>query len=112
VVEVTNRGTALVTGIRGFTGEYVASELRRNGYQVFGTCLREDDADEFVSVIDLRDRNSVLGYINKLKPKIVIAENVKGLVMGKAKGYVKQINQHFQDADYNVQLFLSRLVFF
>ena len=72
MVEVTNRGTALVTGIRGFTGEYVASELRRNGYQVFGTCLREDDADEFVSVIDLRDRNSVLGYINKLKPKIVI----------------------------------------
>ena len=72
VVEVTNRGTALVTGIRGFTGEYVASELRRNGYQVFGTCLREDDADEFVSVVDLRDRDLVLGYIHKLKPKVVI----------------------------------------
>ena len=72
VVEAGRRGIALVTGIRGFTGEYVASELRRNGYQVFGTCLREDDADEFVSVVDLRNRESVLGYIRNIKPNVVI----------------------------------------
>lgn len=42
----------------------------------------------------------------KLQPKIVVAENVKGLVIGKAKGYVKQIAQMFNLAGYDVQLFL------
>ena len=72
MVEVGKRGVALVTGIRGFTGQYVVSELRRNGYTVFGTCLREEDADDFVSVLDLRNRSTVLGYLDKLKPNVVI----------------------------------------
>ncbi len=42
----------------------------------------------------------------KLKPKIVIAENVKGLISGKAKGYVKEIFQAFKAAEYDCQLFL------
>lgn len=41
-----------------------------------------------------------------LQPKVVIAENVKGLILGKAKGYVKQIAQLFSHAGYDVQLFL------
>lgn len=41
-----------------------------------------------------------------LKPKIVIAENVKGLVMGNAKGYVNMIVKRFNEIGYNVQLFL------
>ncbi len=47
----------------------------------------------------------------KLQPKIVIAENVKGLIIGKAKGYVKQIAQAFDLAGYNVQLFLLNAAF-
>ena len=42
----------------------------------------------------------------KLKPKVVIAENVKGLILGKARGYVKEIFQAFKGAGYEVQLFL------
>ena len=42
----------------------------------------------------------------KLKPKIVVAENVKGLVMGKARGYVKQIFAAFDKIGYDVQLFI------
>lgn len=42
----------------------------------------------------------------RLKPRVVIAENVKGLIMGKAKGYVKQIFQAFRVAGYRTQLFL------
>lgn len=42
----------------------------------------------------------------RLQPKVVIAENVKGLIQGNAKGYVKQIFQGFKDAGYSVQLFL------
>ena len=43
---------------------------------------------------------------NKLKPKVVVAENVKGLISGNAKGYVKQIFQKFNESGYSVQLFL------
>jgi DNA (cytosine-5)-methyltransferase 1 len=42
----------------------------------------------------------------KLQPKIVVAENVKGMLAGNAKGYVKQIINLFNVAGYNVQLFL------
>lgn len=42
----------------------------------------------------------------KLKPKIVIAENVKGLVLGNAKGYVNLIIKKFNEAGYDVQVFL------
>ena len=42
----------------------------------------------------------------KLKPKVVIAENVKGLLVGNAKGYVKEIFNEFYKAGYDVQLFL------
>lgn len=41
-----------------------------------------------------------------LRPKVVVAENVKGLVMGNARGYVKQIFAAFRDAGYDSQLFL------
>lgn len=42
----------------------------------------------------------------KLQPKIVVAENVKGLIQGKARGYVKEIFQGFREAGYETQLFL------
>lgn len=47
----------------------------------------------------------------KLNPKVVVAENVKGLIMGKAKGYVKQIYQQFDKSGYNVQFFLLNSAF-
>ena len=46
-----------------------------------------------------------------LQPKVVVAENVKGLVIGKAKGYVKQIFQMFNLAGYDTQLFLLNAAF-
>ena len=42
----------------------------------------------------------------KLQPKVVIAENVKGMLIGNAKGYVKQIINLFNVSGYDVQLFL------
>lgn len=47
----------------------------------------------------------------KLKPRVVVAENVKGLIIGKAKGYVKQIFQQFDAAGYDTQLFLLNSAF-
>lgn len=42
----------------------------------------------------------------RLQPKVVLAENVKGLVTGNAKAYVRQIIDEFEQAGYSVQLFL------
>ena len=41
-----------------------------------------------------------------LKPKVVVAENVKGLVSSRAKGYVNLIRKCFNDIGYDVQIFL------
>ena len=41
-----------------------------------------------------------------LQPKVVIAENVKGLIAGNARGYVKEIFRDFKKAGYETQLFL------
>lgn len=43
---------------------------------------------------------------DKLRPKVVIAENVAGLVKGNAKGYVNEIFKAFDAAGYKTQLFL------
>ena len=42
----------------------------------------------------------------RLQPKVIIAENVKGMLLGNAKGYLVQIEKEFNKAGYNVQLFL------
>lgn len=42
----------------------------------------------------------------KLQPKVVVAENVKGLLLGEAKAYVRRIYKEFDVAGYYVQHFL------
>lgn len=42
----------------------------------------------------------------KLQPKVVIAENVKGLMLGEAKAYVARIYHELQEAGYEVRHFL------
>lgn len=42
----------------------------------------------------------------KLRPKIVVAENVKGMLGGDARGYVKEIIKSFNEIGYEVQVFL------
>ena len=47
-----------------------------------------------------------IALADRLKPKVIIAENVKGMVSGIAKGYVKEVSKRIQKAGYRVQLFL------
>jgi len=42
----------------------------------------------------------------KLQPRVVVAENVSGLIKGNAKGYVNEIFKAFDMAGYKTQLFL------
>lgn len=46
-----------------------------------------------------------LNTVDKLRPKIAIAENVEGLLKGKAKGYVSEIIEIFHNMGYEVQIF-------
>lgn len=47
-----------------------------------------------------------LDLVERLKPKVAIAENVKGMIQGNAKGYVKMIMTRFKEIGYRAQLFL------
>lgn len=47
-----------------------------------------------------------LDLVDRLKPKVAIAENVKGMILGNAKGYTKLVMQRFKEIGYRSQLFL------
>ena len=47
-----------------------------------------------------------LDLVERLKPKVAIAENVKGMILGNAKGYTKLVMARFREIGYRVQLFL------
>lgn len=44
--------------------------------------------------------------IKKLQPKVALLENVKGLISGNAKAYVKKMKVEIEKAGYQMQLFL------
>ena len=52
-----------------------------------------------------------LDTVERLKPKIAIAENVTGLIRGNAKGYVNMILKRFKELGYDVQLFKLNAAF-
>ena len=47
-----------------------------------------------------------LDLVEHLRPKVAIAENVKGMLQGNAKGYCKLIIERFKAIGYKPQLFL------
>lgn len=48
----------------------------------------------------------LLALAKRLQPRVVIAENVKGMLAGKARGYVSAIMREFKSMGYSAQLFL------
>lgn len=47
-----------------------------------------------------------LDVVEKLRPRVVVAENVRGMIIGLAKGYVTLVKRRFEQLGYRVQLFL------
>lgn len=47
-----------------------------------------------------------IDVVNRLKPKVVIAENVKGIVIGNAKSYSVEIIKRFENIGYSTQIFI------
>lgn len=69
--------------------------------------FREGQADQVLDDLFF----DFIAVADKLRPKLVIAENVKGLIQGNARGYVKQIYHGFIEAGYDCQLFLLDAAF-
>lgn len=65
------RPRALITGLRGFTGAYLASELTARGYQVFGTAYGNEALGTGVYHVDLCDREAVQEVVDRVQPEIV-----------------------------------------
>jgi len=64
-------GRALITGLSGFTGRYLARELEAGGYELFG--IGEGTADAGHSyAVDLRDEERVREVIADIRPEFVV----------------------------------------
>jgi len=63
------RPLALVTGSEGFTGRYVANELRSAGYDVVGV---SHEASESVIAADLCDRDAMQRAVSETQPDVVV----------------------------------------
>jgi nucleoside-diphosphate-sugar epimerase len=63
---------ALITGLRGFTGYYVARELEAAGYRVFGTVMPGNDLGTDVLAVDLCDRAAVGAMVEQVQPDVVV----------------------------------------
>jgi nucleoside-diphosphate-sugar epimerase len=71
---------ALITGLRGFTGHYVARELGDAGYRVFGTALRGEPAGPDIIEVDLCDRAVVAAMVDQVQPDVVLHQ--AGIAVG------------------------------
>ena len=63
---------ALVTGIAGFTGRYVAAELALAGYEVFGTTTPGSTDAPNVIGVDLLDRDGLVAAVRQVMPDVVV----------------------------------------
>jgi nucleoside-diphosphate-sugar epimerase len=62
---------ALITGIQGFTGRYMADELRAQGYEVVGLGSQPSDEQNYHQV-DLADGPGLRALLAKLQPDVVV----------------------------------------
>lgn len=90
---------ALITGLAGFTGRYMAQELAAAGYRVFGTAnpveapagasyAMPDD----VFAVDLCDRSAVNAMIEQVQPDVVVHLAGIAFVAHANAGLIYQVN--------------------
>ncbi|WP_229464310.1 GDP-mannose 4,6-dehydratase [Massilia sp. 9I] len=62
---------ALITGLRGFTGYYMAQELTAAGYRVYGTVMPGEELGPDIHAVDLCDREAVQRMVDEVQPDVV-----------------------------------------
>jgi nucleoside-diphosphate-sugar epimerase len=69
---------ALITGLAGFTGRYMAERLRADGYRIHGTVQSAADLaaanapGSEVHAVDLREPHAVADAIDAIRPDVVV----------------------------------------
>ncbi|PXX38786.1 GDP-D-mannose dehydratase [Undibacterium pigrum] len=69
--EMSTTPRALITGIKGFTGRYLAQELSRAGYQVFGTTHGSEIQSQGHYAVDLCDKQALRTALQEIQPDVV-----------------------------------------
>ncbi|MBV6820336.1 GDP-mannose 4,6-dehydratase [Rahnella sp. PD12R] len=67
-----NGKKALITGIKGFTGRYMAAELSAAGYEVHGLGTVQNDGDENYHGVDLLDVPRLKNIVDAISPDVVV----------------------------------------
>jgi nucleoside-diphosphate-sugar epimerase len=62
---------ALITGLHGFTGYFLAQELTAAGYRVFGTMMPGEAVGPDMFAVDLCDRDAVAAMVAEVRPDVV-----------------------------------------
>lgn len=71
MVIASSKPKILITGIEGFTGQYLARVMESRGYEVFGTAHNINDASGRIANVDLRDHEAVKHVVHDVRPDAV-----------------------------------------
>lgn len=63
---------ALITGIKGFTGQYLADELEQQGWDVWGLGSHPDVDDAQYRCVDLADASGLEAAMSEIRPDAVV----------------------------------------
>jgi len=63
---------ALITGIKGFTGQYVAAELAQHGWEVWGIGSHDEAGDARYRRVDLADAAGLRAVVAEVQPDAVV----------------------------------------
>lgn len=73
---MVTRARALITGVQGFTGRYMAVELARNGYEVYGLAHRQlaepISGVHSIIVCDLADSGALQSAVDLIQADVVL----------------------------------------
>ena len=65
--------TALITGIEGFTGHYLAEALRAAGFDVHGISFgNKSECHQGVYICDLADKHSLVKIVANVQPDVIV----------------------------------------
>lgn len=88
---------ALITGVKGFTGRYLAEELKAHGWEVWGIGSHEEPGDELYRCVDLTDAEGLRRVVAEVQPDAVAHLAAMAFV-----------GHHDADAFYKVNLIGTR----
>lgn len=68
---LSKMATALITGVDGFTGSYLASTLQEQGYRVVGLSHVKHNPEQGLLACDLLNRDALADVVTQVQPDVV-----------------------------------------